>query len=251
AVADEPGDRGDVDDAPGAARRHLREGALAAVERPGEVDRDDALEDGRRQLVDAGVAVEDPRRVHHDRERAEPANRRRDGAVDVGPAADVAGDEERPAALGLDRLDGVLPAVGQEVEDRHGRARGAERHGDRAPDPRAATGDEGRAGDETHRPTNSATAAAATSGVSWSTMWPPDRSESAAPLMRCCQASAYTTGFARSASPQRTSVGAAIRCRRFLIPLSGIGQTNFAIAARRWMDSICAARFSSSLAGPA
>src|SRR5204862_8014869 len=144
--------------------------------RAGEVDRDDALEGLVRQLVGRGVAVEDARGVHHDRQRAEPAHRRGDRTVDVGPAARVAGDRERPAASPLDRLDRLLRALRLHVEDGDGRAAGGEGDGDRAADPRAATGAEGAAGDEARRSTNSTTAAAAASGASCRSMWPPAKS---------------------------------------------------------------------------
>src|SRR3989441_2155740 len=89
AGADESRDRGDIDDTPGPAREHRGERSLAAEEAPGEVDADDALPERGRHALGGLVAVEDPRRVAHDPQGAELANRRRDRSIHVVPAARV------------------------------------------------------------------------------------------------------------------------------------------------------------------
>src|SRR6185503_3276230 len=96
------------------------------------------------------IAVEDTGRVDQDAERAELAHGGRDGPIDVVPAADVRLGERR------------------------------------APDARAAAGDDRAAAEQAHVPRNSAMARAARSGASSRTMWPPGKSRSAAPLTRRC-----------------------------------------------------------------
>src|SRR5262249_592094 len=152
-------------------------------------------------------------------------------------------DERGPAALVPDELHGLRAAFGLQIGDGDRRAGRGEGQRDGTAEAGASAGDDSAAWEQRYHAhfRNSSTADAATSGASWISMGPPGSTDNAAPLMRRCHSSAYGNGFTRSVSPHTTSVGATMRCRRLRMPLSGIGQTNRAIAERRWTDSICAA----------
>src|SRR5207244_736464 len=184
ARAHDAGDGGDVHDAPGGPRQHLHEGPLAADERAGEVDSDHALPEGQRQLGGGRVPVENAGRVDHDPERPERGDGPGDARVHVAPAACVALEEARAPAARLDRAERLLAAIRQEVEHRDWRAASRQRLGDRPADAGAPARDERAATHQAHVPRNSMTAAAAVSGASCRTMWPPGTSKSAAPLTR-------------------------------------------------------------------
>ena len=157
AVADQPRHRGQVDDAAAPERQHLRERALAAEERAGEIDGDDPAT-ARATSRGLEVAVQDAGGVDHDPERPELAHRLGDRTIDVIPDADVRRDERGFAPAAADLFGDRLAAVGQQVHDGHGRAGRRECQRDRPADPGPSSGHDGTARNETHRGNSSSAA---------------------------------------------------------------------------------------------
>ena len=136
--------RRDVDDPAPAGGDHVGQDGLAAVERAGEVDLEDAVPrvgvdlEERAEAVEAGVVDEHRRCAER---RADLVDR----GVESGPVGHVHGEADGRAAGGDDLGRRVVGGVAVAVEHRHRQAVGGEPLGDGEADARAAPGDDGRA----------------------------------------------------------------------------------------------------------
>jgi hypothetical protein len=153
-VADAPGhplqagDGRDVDDAPGARRRHRRRHRLDATVAAGQVDGDDAFEflrrllEERRLLADAGA-------VDENIDAAEGLMRGRHHGLDARRVGDVDGDRLPASAGGCDLVGdggGVTDVGGDDGRSLGGKP---QRHG--AAEAAGAAGDDGDLAFEAHR----------------------------------------------------------------------------------------------------
>ena len=127
-------------------REHLSNRALAPVEHAGQVDRHDPLPLLGARIGEGRAGIRG-RIVDQDIEPAEASDRVRDQGVDILPASDVGLLEDRSAPRRIDdvrRRIAALDRAAVDIRNDDARTFGREAHCDRAPDPGARSGDDGR-----------------------------------------------------------------------------------------------------------